>query len=148
MSRPYKNRPFPITLFEWDKTRARHFFCFWFLCNEFDSDEEGWIRVSRKEFNKIANLHIPVPVHNPTLILESLQEMDYIEFIRSKRETGWRDCTTDYYAIRISPNAWDVNHHVMNKRYLQNPDKVEDLKAFYKARYAKQKAKRLAEQEL
>jgi hypothetical protein len=106
--------------------------------------------MSRLHFNKVANALIPVPVHNPTLILETLHEMGYIEFVRSKRETGWRDHITDFYSIRISSNAWDLDFPVVNKSYAQNADKTEDLKAFYKARYAKKKAteeaRRLAQQ--
>lgn len=142
MARPYENKPFPASMYEWTKIRVRHFFCFWCLCNEFDANTEGWIEIKRLEFNKKINSCLPIQTHNPTLILETLQELEYIELQRFHRDPYNRNTTTDF-RIRIRPDSWDPRV-VVNKTYLQNNEKAADRRAFYRNRYAERKAKALA----
>lgn len=139
MNKPHKNKPFPLSIFEWKRLKTRHIFCFWSLCNDFECDESGWIRITRKQFNKVIPGFIPVAIHNPTLMLEMLSELGYIEFVREHVEVGWRSSTTDAYAIRVCPTAWDPIE-VVNPVYKQTIDQIEDKKAFYRDRYARKKA--------
>lgn len=143
MSKPHQNKPFPLSLLEWTKLKARHVFCFWCLCNEFESDEDGWIEVSRKEFNDQMNRCIPIKTHNQTLILEMLNELGYIQLERYNLDKLNRKSTTAY-RIRVAPDAWEPRV-VVNTTYLRNNEQSAERRAFYKARYARQKAAKEAE---
>jgi hypothetical protein len=112
------------------------------LCNDFECDEDGWIVISRKEFNTRINQALPVPTHNPTLILETLQELDYVYLERFHNDKQNRGATSDY-RIKVAPDAWEPRE-VVNITYLRNNEYSEERRAFYKERYAKQKAAKLA----
>jgi len=142
MSKPHANKPFPLSLLEWSKLKVRHVFCFWCLCNEFESDEEGWITISRKEFNIRINNCIPITTHNPTLILETLQELGYVHLERFHNNKQNRFSTSDY-RIKVAPDSWEPRN-VVNVSYLRNNENSEARRAFYKERYAKQKAEKIA----
>lgn len=142
MCKPHANKPFPLSLLEWTKLKSRHIFCFWSLCNDFECDEDGWIVISRKEFNTRINQALPLPTHNPTLILETLQELDYVYLERFHNDKQNRGATSDY-RIKVAPDAWEPRE-VVNITYLRNNEHSEARRAFYKERYAKQKAAKLA----
>jgi hypothetical protein len=142
MSKPHANKPFPHSLLEWSKLKVRHILCFWCLCNEFESDEEGWITISRKEFNTKINNCIPIPTHNPTLILETLQELGYV-YLERFHNNKLNRCSTTDYRIKVAPDSWEPRE-VVNITYLRGNENSESRRAFYKARYAKQKAEKLA----
>lgn len=142
MSKPHANKPFPLSLLEWTKLKARHIFCFWCLCNEFESDADGWIDISRIEFNRRIDGCLPMKTHNPTIILETLQELEYIQLERIKLDSQNRFSTTRY-RIKVRPDSWEPRV-VINKTYLQNNDKAKDRREFYRNRYAERKAAALA----
>jgi len=142
MSKPHANKPFPLSLLEWTKLKARHIFCFWCLCNDFEADEDGWIDISRIEFNRRIDGCLPMKTHNPTIILETLQELEYIQLERIKLDSQNRFSTTRY-RIKVRPDSWEPRV-VINKTYLQNNDKAKDRRDFYRNRYAERKAAALA----
>ena len=142
MFKPHANKPFPLSLLEWNKIKARHVFCFWALCNNFECDADGWIVISRKQFNKTINEVLPVETHNPTLILEMLQELGYVYLERAFNDKLNRNSTTDY-RIKVAPDAWEPRE-VVNVTYLRNNEYSEERRAFYRERYLKQKAAKLA----
>ena len=140
MSRPYKNKPFPGELLWHRGVRPRHVFAFWILCNNFDQDEAGWIWTTRKEWTRVAGALIPVPIHNPTLILESLNEWGFIEFDPQKLDPEHR-MGASHYRIRVCESAWDVKPEP--EPVAKPDDWLAIQRKFYRDRYAQRKAKLL-----
>jgi len=145
MSRPYANRPFPLSFYEQPKAAARHFLCFWCLCNEFDPDPDGWIATDRHEFLKRLVKCMPIQAHNPTLILETLHHMGYVELERLHLDTS-NLATTSHYRVRVRPDAWDDTDSARAVGAVKR--NVKDRKDYYRNRYLERKLKAEKEKEV
>jgi len=142
MSRPYANRPFPLSLYEQPKAAARHFLCFWCLCNEFDPDADGWIATDRHEFLTRLAKCMPIEARNPTLILETLHHMGYVELERLHLDAS-NIATTSHYRVRVRPDAWDDTDSSRAVGAVKR--NVKDRKLYYRNRYLERKLKAEAE---
>lgn len=135
--KPHSKKPFPGELVVMNKCKPRHLFAFWVLCNNFDSDEDGWIHVTRREWNRVASLNIPVEVHNPTLILESLHTWGFIHFESERRDPLHRNGAS-HYRIRIADTAWDIRPEVETEPLPE--ELLARKRQFYRDRYERRKA--------
>ena len=85
---------------------------FWFLCNDLDEDEEGWIHISRQELSSLYRQKGGCKITNISAILLMLHTEGYIylESIKTK--------PTNYagFSIRICDEAWEPRV-VKNKVY-------------------------------
>ncbi len=93
---------------------------FWFLCNELDEDEEGWIRISRKDLANLYRERGGCKITNISAVIFMLHTEGYIylEYTKTK-ETNYED-----FAIRICDEAWDPRV-VHNKVYQCSTTRAE-----------------------
>jgi len=64
----------------------------------------------------------------------------YLERYHNDKQN--RGSTSDY-RIKVAPDAWEPRE-VVNVTYLRNNEYTEERRAFYRERYLKQKAAKLA----
>jgi hypothetical protein len=139
--KPHANKPFPLAIFENSRIKPRHVFTFWALCNDIDSDSEGWISIDRKGFSQFIKKHVPVSTSNPIIMLELMHDLGFIELERFKTDPQNRNTTTKML-IRVNPGAWALVHT------RKTESQTEAMRAFYKERYKLQRQALLKEREL
>jgi len=82
---------------------------------------------------------MPTKTHNPTLVLETLHELGFIEFQRFNLDKEHRFSTTTY-RIRVMEETW------LDQPVVENPTPVvsvgvRDRKTYYRNRYQERKNK-------
>jgi hypothetical protein len=143
MSKPYQNKPFPAAFYEKISMKARHFLCFWCLCNEFEVDLEGWISCTKQDFFRVISGCMPTKTHNPTSILETMCELGIIEFERYNLDKDNRFSTTSY-RIRVSEGIWTGS---LKSTTSPNVQREKNRKDYYRNRYLERKLKAALEKQ-
>jgi len=138
MAKPHAKKPFPAAFYRLVPMKARHYLCFWCLCNEFETDDDGWINCTKQDFFQAIAACMPTKTHNPTSILETMHELGLIEFQRFNLDKDNRFSTTAY-RIRVPETTWNEIPVTPPPPIIEHG--IRDRKTYYRNRYQERKNK-------